>query len=80
MLLRKVEILDSTIEFLASQRDLKTFYFHSLVKNIQKSSSVFIEQTDLQQSLFLDEDVYKVQWGYNEKIKRYDLKISLPKI
>lgn len=77
-LLKRLEIIDRTISFLMSHRGFKIIFFSMVRKSIAESSSMFIEQSTLRQLLYLDSNCYNIEWKMNEKVKKYDIKISLP--
>ena len=41
--------------------------------------NISITQKQLQQLLFIDDSLFKVEWQHNETIRDYDLLITLPR-
>lgn len=58
---------------------MKVFFFEAIKKSIYETSSVVIEINLIQQLLFLDSACYDVEWKMNEKNKKHDIKIALPR-
>lgn len=61
-----------------SHRGLKVIFLSNIKKSIAESSHIFIEESTIRQLLYLDEKCYNLEWKMNDKIKKFDLKLSLP--
>lgn len=68
------------MDFLGTSRNSKILFFDAIRKSIYKNTSIIVELKHIQQLLFLDENCYIVEWKMNDKIKKFDLKIALPRI
>lgn len=79
-LLKRMELIDRTIDFLSSHRGMKVIYFETVKKSIFETGNTLIEYANFQQLLFLDPSWYELEWKMNEKVRRYDLKITLPTV
>jgi hypothetical protein len=77
-LLRILRSIDSTIEYCNRERQLKVLYYNTLRLKMKESMRVTISHKHLQQLLFIDGDLYKVEWANNPAIKDYDLLLTLP--
>ena len=55
-----MEKIDSAIDFLSNFRKIKYIYFKDLRHNLIENVRIFIELTDIQQLLYLNEHVYSL--------------------
>jgi len=78
-LLEKVTCMERTISFLQTNRGRKVNFFSDLKKNIQECMKVTITEEDLQKILYLAPGFYNLVWEKNERIKKYDLVMRLPR-
>ena len=75
-----MDLIDINMDFLGTSRNSKILFFDAIRKSIYKNTSIVVELKHIQQLLFLDENCYIVEWKMNDKIKKFDLKIALPRI
>ncbi len=71
-----MELIDRTIDFLENHRNMKIFFFETIKKSIYETGNTIIDYKNFQQLTFLDSKCYDLEWKMNDKLKRYDLKIS----
>lgn len=69
-------IIDTTIMYLTSNRASPSIFFTDLRKNISHSLKTTLQKSQLQQLIFIDEDLYDLKWAINDKTKKYDLIIT----
>ena len=77
-LLKRMKLIDRTIDFLDKHRGMKVFFFQTIKKSICDSGNTVIEYKNFQQLTYLDEQCYALEWKMNDKIRRYDIKIARP--
>lgn len=75
-----MDLIDINMDFLGTSRNSKILFFDTIRKSIYKNTSIIVELKHIQQLLFLDENCYIVEWKMNDKIKKFDLKIALPRV
>ena len=61
-------------------KQLKILFFQDLRKNVYSDRCTELTKKHLQQLLFIDDQLFKVEWQKNDKIKTFDLLITLPTI
>lgn len=72
-LIKVLKHIDTIHEYMLSNRNFKFVFFEDLRKNLEDSARAYTTTEKLQQLLFLDKQLYEVEWKMNERIKRYDL-------
>jgi hypothetical protein len=79
-LLNMLKSIDRTIDFVCTNRKIRSYFYADLKKNIYENCRTELTQRHIQQMLFIDDQLFKVEWALNQKIKYIDLLITLPVI
>lgn len=78
--MRLLKMMDTTIEFVTMHKKVKFYFFSDLKKNIYENGRTELTHKHLQQLLFIDDQLFRVEWQVNQKLKCHDLLIFLPQI
>lgn len=58
----------------------RVYFYLDLKKNLYENGRQELTHKQLQQLLFIDDSLFKIEWENNQKINAYDLLITLPAI
>ena len=61
-------------------KSMRVYFLFDLKNNIRENLSIDISKKQICQLLFIDTDLFKLDWAMNFATKRYDLLITLPPI
>jgi len=78
-LLRVLKAIDSTINFLRMESPVKKDFFTNLKRRIREGMNITITKKHIQQLLFINDELFKIEWAENASIKDFDLLIILPR-
>ena len=77
-LIKILKTIDITIGYLTQSRRLRNCFYADLKKHLYETLRTELTQRHIQQLLFIDDELFKVEWDFNQKIKYDDLLITLP--
>jgi hypothetical protein len=79
-LIKLLKMIDHTIEFVSMNTERRIYFYADLKKNIYDNGRFELTHKHIQQMLFIDDQLFRVEWEHNMKIRTYDLMITLPQI
>lgn len=61
-------------------KNIRSYFFYELRGNLRDNLRMEISRKELGQLLFIDGQLFKVEWAMNYSIHKYDLLITIPQI
>ena len=61
-------------------KSMRVYFLYDLKHNLRDNLGIDISKKEICQLLFIDSDLYRLEWAMNFANKRYDLLITLPSI
>ena len=78
MLIKLLEVIDNTIDYLKSYRNNKSTFLSHLQANFKKNSGPDLTYENMKKILFLEDSLYELEWALKDSSNKYDLLIRIP--